>query len=157
MASTEDEIETLKLDIKLKDADSRFLQEELEKKDRIMEELTEGLKEVAITHEQWAEDLCEAQLAYEAQTRECDLLRQRIEYLEEVARAHDALKARVQILESVLKRKDKQLSELTGIMYSEEDGVAEQCENETSRPSILSMESNVDISMRSWRDVEGEQ
>ena len=72
----------MKLDIRLKDADSRFLQEELEKKDRIMMELTEGLKEVAVTHQQWAEDLQEAQLAYEAQLEESAILRQRIAELE---------------------------------------------------------------------------
>lgn len=82
LSSQDDEIESLKLDIRLKDADSRFLQEELEKKDRIMMELTEGLKEVAVTHQQWAEDLQDAQLAYEAQAEECAILRQRIAELE---------------------------------------------------------------------------
>jgi hypothetical protein len=45
-SATHEQIENLKLDIKLKDADSRFLQDELDKKERIMDELTEGLKEV---------------------------------------------------------------------------------------------------------------
>lgn len=38
--------ERLKLDFKLKEADNRFLQEELENKDRMLAMLTEGLKEV---------------------------------------------------------------------------------------------------------------
>jgi hypothetical protein len=40
--------ERLKLDLKLKEADNRFLQEELENKDRMLSMLTEGLKEVGI-------------------------------------------------------------------------------------------------------------
>lgn len=47
-----------------------------------MMELSEGLKEVAVTHQQWAEDLQDAQLAYEAQAEECAILRQRIVELE---------------------------------------------------------------------------
>lgn len=38
--------ERLKLDFKLKEADNRFLQEELENKDRMLAMLTVGLKEV---------------------------------------------------------------------------------------------------------------
>jgi hypothetical protein len=38
--------ERLKLDFKLKDADNRFLQEELMNKDKMLAMLTEGLKEV---------------------------------------------------------------------------------------------------------------
>ena len=38
--------ERLKLDLQLKDADNRFLQEELDQKDKVMTMLTEGLKEV---------------------------------------------------------------------------------------------------------------
>lgn len=38
--------EQLKMDLKLKDADNRFLQEELDKKDKMLALLTEGLKEV---------------------------------------------------------------------------------------------------------------
>jgi hypothetical protein len=40
--------ERLKLDFKLKEADNRFLQEELENKDRMLAMLTVGLKEVCI-------------------------------------------------------------------------------------------------------------
>jgi hypothetical protein len=40
--------ERLKLDFKLKEADNRFLQEELENKDRMLAMLTVGLKEVRI-------------------------------------------------------------------------------------------------------------
>ena len=39
--------ERLKLDFRLKEADNRFLQEELENKDRMLAMLTEGLKEVS--------------------------------------------------------------------------------------------------------------
>ena len=42
--------ERLKLDFKLKEADNRFLQEELENKDRMLAMLTEGLKEVGIAY-----------------------------------------------------------------------------------------------------------
>lgn len=38
--------ERLKLDFRLKEADNRFLQEELENKDKMLTMLTEGLKEV---------------------------------------------------------------------------------------------------------------
>ena len=40
------QFERLKLDLQLKDADNRFLQEELDQKDKVMTMLTEGLKEV---------------------------------------------------------------------------------------------------------------
>ena len=40
------QFERLKLDLQLKDADNRFLQEELDQKDKVMAMLTEGLKEV---------------------------------------------------------------------------------------------------------------
>lgn len=40
--------ERLKLDFRLKEADNRFLQEELENKDRMLAMLTEGLKEVIV-------------------------------------------------------------------------------------------------------------
>lgn len=39
--------ERLKLDYKLKEADNRFLQEELENKNKMLAMLTEGLKEVS--------------------------------------------------------------------------------------------------------------
>jgi hypothetical protein len=42
------EIETLKLDIRLKDADSRYLQDLLHKKDDMLQQLTKGLSEVYI-------------------------------------------------------------------------------------------------------------
>ena len=42
--------ERLKLDFKLKEADNRFLQEELENKDKMLAMLTEGLKEVGNEH-----------------------------------------------------------------------------------------------------------
>jgi hypothetical protein len=40
-------IDRLELDLRLKEADNRFLQEELEKKDKMLAMLTEGLREVA--------------------------------------------------------------------------------------------------------------
>jgi 23S rRNA A2030 N6-methylase RlmJ len=40
------QFERLKLDLQLKDADNKFLQEELNQKDRVMAMLTDGLKEV---------------------------------------------------------------------------------------------------------------
>lgn len=40
--------EKLKLDLKLKEADNKFLQDELEAKDQMLSMLTEGLKEVMI-------------------------------------------------------------------------------------------------------------
>lgn len=40
--------ERLKLDFKLKEADNRFLQEELENKNKMLTMLTEGLKEVRL-------------------------------------------------------------------------------------------------------------
>ena len=40
------QFERLKLDLQLKDADNRFLQEELDQKDKFMTMLTDGLKEV---------------------------------------------------------------------------------------------------------------
>lgn len=86
-----------------------------------MEELTDGLREVALTHEQWAADLEEAQLAYEAQAGEVAALRERVAQLEARVREGDAARARVQILESVLRRKDKQLQELTGVVLEEEE------------------------------------
>ena len=51
-----DQNEQLRLELKLKEADSRFLQEELEKKDRMLAMLTEGLKEVEISQHQWLEE-----------------------------------------------------------------------------------------------------
>lgn len=44
--STSVRIERLESDLRLKEADNRFLQEELEKKDRMLAMLTEGLREV---------------------------------------------------------------------------------------------------------------
>ena len=41
-------IEKLSVDLQLKDADNRFLQDELEKKEKMLSLLTEGLKEVEI-------------------------------------------------------------------------------------------------------------
>jgi hypothetical protein len=46
VGSSRDEIEKLRLDLRLVIADNRFLQEELEKKDNMLAMLTEGLREV---------------------------------------------------------------------------------------------------------------
>lgn len=42
------EFERLKLDFRLKEADNRFLQEELENKEKMLAMLTDGLKEVRL-------------------------------------------------------------------------------------------------------------
>ena len=47
------ELNRLHLDLKLKEADNRFLQEELDSKDRMLSLLTDGLKEVEVSHSQW--------------------------------------------------------------------------------------------------------
>ncbi len=43
----EQTISKLQLDLKLKEADNRFLQEELDKKNSMLQMLTEGLREVS--------------------------------------------------------------------------------------------------------------
>lgn len=47
------ELAALKLDLRLKDADNQFLQDELENKDKMLTMLTEGLKEVEESQRQW--------------------------------------------------------------------------------------------------------
>lgn len=56
------EIETLKLDIRLKDADSRYLQDLLHKKDDMLQQLTKGLSELEKSQQQWADDLYNAKV-----------------------------------------------------------------------------------------------
>jgi len=46
-------MDTLRLELRLKDADNKFLQAELEKKETLMDVLTEGLKEVEVAQETW--------------------------------------------------------------------------------------------------------
>eukprot|EP00595_Chromulina_sp_UTEXLB2642_P003564 CAMPEP_0196764274 /NCGR_PEP_ID=MMETSP1095-20130614/5787_1 /TAXON_ID=96789 ORGANISM="Chromulina nebulosa, Strain UTEXLB2642" /NCGR_SAMPLE_ID=MMETSP1095 /ASSEMBLY_ACC=CAM_ASM_000446 /LENGTH=744 /DNA_ID=CAMNT_0042119433 /DNA_START=117 /DNA_END=2351 /DNA_ORIENTATION=+ len=46
-------IERLELSLRLKEADNRFLQEELEKKDKMLAMLTEGLREVESSQQEW--------------------------------------------------------------------------------------------------------
>jgi hypothetical protein len=46
-------LEQLRVDLQLKEADNRFLQVELEKKDAMLDMLTEGLKEVEVSQLQW--------------------------------------------------------------------------------------------------------
>ena len=46
-------LDTLRLELRLKDADNKFLQAELEKKETLMDVLTEGLKEVEVAQETW--------------------------------------------------------------------------------------------------------
>lgn len=58
------EIETLKLDIRLKDADSRYLQDLLHKKDEMLQQLTKGLQELEKAQQQWADDLYNAKVNY---------------------------------------------------------------------------------------------
>ena len=151
-----EEIDQLKLDIRIRDADSRFLQEELDKKDRIMGELTEGLKEVALTHEQWAEDLMAAQEAYEAQSSDCEALRERVLQLEGQLKEMDGLKARVHILEAVLKRKEEQIRELTTIgEQGELDKGAEEDVN-CSFDSVDRSDSFPVENTASWHDADAD-
>lgn len=151
-----EEIDQLKLDIRIRDADSRFLQEELDKKDRIMGELTEGLKEVALTHEQWAEDLMAAQEAYESQSKDCEALRERVAQLEGQLKEMDGLKARVHILEAVLKRKEEQIRDLTANGGQGELGEGTEDDVNCSFESIDKSDSFPVENTASWHDADAD-
>eukprot|EP01033_Poteriospumella_lacustris_P002781 gene2781-2021_t len=48
-----EELQAMRVDLKLKEADNQFLQDEVESKDRMLALLTDGLKEVAESQRQW--------------------------------------------------------------------------------------------------------
>lgn len=50
---TMEDLHNIRLDLKLKEADNQFLQDEIENKDKMLSLLTEGLKEVEESQRQW--------------------------------------------------------------------------------------------------------
>lgn len=78
-----EQFDRLKLDLRLKEADNRFLQEELDNKDRMLSMLTEGLKEVEVSQTQWLTANQELTIELERVMGENQYLRTQLESLQE--------------------------------------------------------------------------
>lgn len=81
-------IDRLKLDLRLKEADNRFLQDELAEKDQMLGLLTEGLKEVEVAQTEWLKTNQELSAELERQQAENKLLKHEINKLKMYVEQH---------------------------------------------------------------------